>query len=202
MRDRALRILGFNRRRSRAKVNHPERIVECRWTNATSPKKIEPYWQAEWDRADLYLTREDRDRPKFYVLEMFPYPSGDGLSVGHLHNYVPCDVIGRYKRMAGYNVLHAMGWDAFGLPAENDALLKGLHPKETVPRYAANFKRQLKLVRMRLRLDARNQFVHARILPVDAVVLPAAAQARARLPRDGLAMVVRQMPHRSWPTSR
>ena len=110
------------------------------------PRKIEPYWQAEWDRADLYLTREDRDRPKFYVLEMFPYPSGDGLSVGHLHNYVPCDVIGRYKRMAGYNVLHAMGWDAFGLPAENDALLKGLHPKETVPRYAANFKRQLKLV--------------------------------------------------------
>ena len=65
------------------------------------PKKIEPNWQAEWERADLYLTREDRARPKFYVLEMFPYPSGDGLSVGHLHNYVPCDVIGRYKRMAG-----------------------------------------------------------------------------------------------------
>jgi leucyl-tRNA synthetase len=110
------------------------------------PKGIEPYWQAEWERADLYDTREDPARPKFYVLEMFPYPSGDGLSVGHLHNYVPCDVIGRYKRMAGYNVLHPMGWDAFGLPAENDALLKGLHPKETVPRYAANFKRQLKLV--------------------------------------------------------
>jgi leucyl-tRNA synthetase len=109
------------------------------------PKTIEPKWQAEWDRTNLYLTREDRTRPKFYVLEMFPYPSGDGLSVGHLHNYVPCDVIGRYKRMAGFNVLHAMGWDAFGLPAENDALLKGLHPKETVPRYAANFKRQLKL---------------------------------------------------------
>ncbi len=109
------------------------------------PKKIEPYWQAEWERADLYDTREDTTRPKFYVLEMFPYPSGDGLSVGHLHNYVPCDVIGRHKRMAGHNVLHPMGWDAFGLPAENDALLKGLHPKETVPRYAANFKRQLKL---------------------------------------------------------
>jgi leucyl-tRNA synthetase len=109
------------------------------------PRKIEPKWRAEWERTGLYLTREDPGRPKFYVLEMFPYPSGDGLSVGHLHNYVPCDVIGRYKRMAGFNVLHAMGWDAFGLPAENDALLKRLHPKETVPRYAANFKRQLKL---------------------------------------------------------
>jgi leucyl-tRNA synthetase len=109
------------------------------------PGAIEPKWQREWERSNLYLTREEPGRPKFYVLEMFPYPSGDGLSVGHLHNYVPCDVIGRYKRMAGFNVLHAMGWDAFGLPAENDALLKGLHPKQTVPRYAANFKRQLKL---------------------------------------------------------
>ncbi|HYK64649.1 MAG TPA: class I tRNA ligase family protein, partial [Patescibacteria group bacterium] len=106
-------------------------------------KKIEPFWQAEWDRTNLYLTREDPGRPKFYLLEMFPYPSGAGLSVGHLHNYVPCDVIGRYKRMAGFNVLHAMGWDAFGLPAENEAILKGANPTETVPRYAANFKRQL-----------------------------------------------------------
>ncbi len=105
--------------------------------------QIEAHWQTEWDRADLYRTRQDLSRPKFYVLEMFPYPSGNGLSVGHLHNYVPCDVIGRYKRMSGYNVLHAMGWDAFGLPAENEALLRGAHPTETVPRYAANFKRQL-----------------------------------------------------------
>ncbi|HKN01417.1 MAG TPA: leucine--tRNA ligase [Candidatus Binataceae bacterium] len=107
------------------------------------PKKIEPYWQAEWDRSQLYLTREEPGRPKYYLLEMFPYPSGNGLSVGHLHNYVPCDVIGRYKRMAGFNVLHPMGWDAFGLPAENEALLRQSHPTETVPRYAANFKRQL-----------------------------------------------------------
>jgi leucyl-tRNA synthetase len=109
------------------------------------PKTIEPKWQPEWERSELYLTPSDRSRPKFYLLEMFPYPSGEGLSVGHLHNYVPCDVTGRFKRMTGHNVLHAMGWDAFGLPAENDALLKKLHPKETVPRYAANFKRQLKL---------------------------------------------------------
>ncbi|HXW83892.1 MAG TPA: leucine--tRNA ligase, partial [Candidatus Binataceae bacterium] len=107
------------------------------------PKKIEPYYQAEWEKSGVYRTRETPGRPKFYLLEMFPYPSGAGLSVGHLHNYVPCDVIGRYKRMKGFNVLHAMGWDAFGLPAENEALLRQSHPAETVPRYAANFKRQL-----------------------------------------------------------
>jgi len=107
------------------------------------PKKIEPQVQAEWERRRFYCTSEDRDRSKFYMLEYFPYPSGAGLSVGHLHNYVPCDVIGRYKRMAGFNVLHPMGWDAFGLPAENEALLRQSHPSETVPRYAANFKRQL-----------------------------------------------------------
>ena len=106
-------------------------------------KKIEPYWQGQWERSQIYLTREDPGRPKFYVLEMFPYPSGSGLSVGHLRNYVPCDVVGRYKRMNGFNVLHPMGWDAFGLPAENEALLRQAHPGETVPRYAANFKRQL-----------------------------------------------------------
>ena len=110
------------------------------------PKAIEAKWQTQWEQTGLYLTPEDRNRPKFYLLEMFPYPSGEGLSVGHLHNYVPCDVFGRYKRMTGHNVLHAMGWDAFGLPAENDALLKRLHPKETVPRYAANYRRQLRMV--------------------------------------------------------
>ena len=110
------------------------------------PKQIEPKWQAQWELENLYLTPESHDRPKYYLLEMFPYPSGEGLSVGHLRNYVPCDVIGRFKRMTGYNVLHPMGWDAFGLPAENEALLKHRHPKETVPRYAANYKRQLKLV--------------------------------------------------------
>jgi leucyl-tRNA synthetase len=119
----------------------------CRGTSKMDerydPKKIEPHWQSEWERQNLYLTRETPGRPKYYVLEMFPYPSGAGLSVGHLHNYVPCDVIGRYKRMAGFNVLHPMGWDAFGLPAENEALLRGRHPTETVPQYAANFKRQL-----------------------------------------------------------
>jgi leucyl-tRNA synthetase len=107
------------------------------------PKSIEARWQAAWESSHLYLTGDDPARPKYYLLEMFPYPSGAGLSVGHLHNYVPCDVTGRYRRMKGFNVLHPMGWDAFGLPAENEAILKGRHPRETVPQYAANFKRQL-----------------------------------------------------------
>jgi leucyl-tRNA synthetase len=107
------------------------------------PKSIEPRWQTQWERDQRYTVHEDPARPKFYLLEMFPYPSGDGLSVGHLHNYATCDTYGRYKRMRGYNVLHPMGWDAFGLPAENEAILKQRHPAEMVPRYAANFRRQL-----------------------------------------------------------
>ena len=126
-------------------VNLKVKVVSQPMDERYEPKAVEPKWQAEWERSGIYLTPSNRTKPKFYLLEMFPYPSGEGLSVGHLHNYVPSDVTGRYRRMTGYNVLHAMGWDAFGLPAENDALVKKLHPKDTVPRYAANFKRQLKL---------------------------------------------------------
>jgi leucyl-tRNA synthetase len=84
--------------------------------------------------------------PTFYCLDFFPYPSGDGLSVGHGRNYVPTDVISRYYRMKGHAVLHPMGWDAFGLPAENEAIKKGIHPRETTTRYAANYRRQMTLV--------------------------------------------------------
>src|SRR5260370_8864959 len=97
------------------------------------PRKIEPKWQEEWERSNLNLTRDDRDRPKFYLLEMFPYPSGDGLSVGHLHNYVPCDVLGRYNRRAGLNAPHPRGWDAIGFTARNPAPLKAHHPTDTPP---------------------------------------------------------------------
>jgi leucyl-tRNA synthetase len=115
-------------------------------TEAYDPKQIEPKWQQRWQAARLFRTQEDASKPKCYVLPFFPYPSGDGLSVGHCRNYIPCDVVARLMRMRGYNVLHPMGWDAFGLPAENEAINKGSHPKQTVPRYVANYKRQMTLI--------------------------------------------------------
>jgi len=91
-------------------------------------RKLEEKWRPYWQAIDLYKTGADPDKPKTYILDYFPYPSGDGLSVGHCRNYVPTCVASRYKRMQGYNVLHPMGWDAFGLPAENAALKHDTHP--------------------------------------------------------------------------
>lgn len=110
------------------------------------PAIIEPKWRRTWDEMQLYKTQVFSDRPKAYCLDMFPYPSGDGLSVGHLRNYVPTDVMARYKRMQGYSVLHPMGWDAFGLPAENEAIKKKIHPTLIVPKHTGTYKRQMNLV--------------------------------------------------------
>lgn len=110
------------------------------------PSAFEAKWRERWKQADLFLTREDPDRPKFYGLDFFPYPSGAGLSVGHCRNYIPTDVQCRMKFMQGHNVLHPMGFDAFGLPAENEAIAKRTHPGEMIERYAANYRRQMELV--------------------------------------------------------
>ncbi len=110
--------------------------------------EIERKWQAKWDAADLYHAEIDPDKPKYYGLEMFPYPSGSGLSVGHFKNYAPTDAFLRLKSMQGYNVLHPMGWDAFGLPAENEALKRKVNPGPMVREFAANYKRQINLIGM------------------------------------------------------
>lgn len=110
------------------------------------PKSFEAKWKRRWDDAGLFITREDEDRPKFYGLDFFPYPSGAGLSVGHARNYVPTDVLCRAKYMQGFNVLHPMGFDAFGLPAENEAIAKKTHPGPMVKAYGENYKRQMDLI--------------------------------------------------------
>ena len=110
------------------------------------PQAFEAKWRELWMKADLFRTREEEDRPKFYGLDFFPYPSGAGLSVGHCRNYVPTDVICRMKYMQGYNVLHPMGFDAFGLPAENEAIKRKSHPAPMIERYAATYRRQMELI--------------------------------------------------------
>jgi len=107
-------------------------------------KVIEAHWQARWETEEPFKTGTDHTRPKYYVLDMFPYPSGAGLHVGHPEGYTATDIIARYKRMCGFNVLHPMGWDAFGLPAERYAMQTGIHPSLTTEQNISNFRRQLK----------------------------------------------------------
>jgi leucyl-tRNA synthetase len=107
---------------------------------------IEAKWRPYWQRLDLYKTGANPNKPKYYVLDFFPYPSGDGLSVGHCRNYVPTCVTARFMRMRGYNVLHPMGWDAFGLPAENYAIKMKVHPAVTTKTNTDNYRRQMRLV--------------------------------------------------------
>ena len=131
--------------------------------NAELAAVIEQRWQSRWEREGTFeapnpagpLAEPDKvgDRPKLYVLDMFPYPSGSGLHVGHPLGYIGTDVFGRFKRMTGYNVLHALGYDAFGLPAEQYAVQTGTHPRVTTEANVANMRRQLG--RLGLAHDAR-----------------------------------------------
>jgi leucyl-tRNA synthetase len=114
--------------------------------------RIEPKWQSIWDERQMFRSPNpgekdfDPAKPKFYILDMFPYPSGAGLHVGHPEGYTATDIVARYKRMRGFNVLHPMGWDAFGLPAEQYAIKSGQHPAVTTRENVAKFKSQLKRI--------------------------------------------------------
>jgi len=107
-------------------------------------KAIEQKWQKYWEENKTFKAEDFSDKPKYYILDMFPYPSGAGLHVGHPEGYIATDIIARYKRKRGFNVLHPMGWDAFGLPAENYALQTGTHPKKTTAKNINTFRRQIK----------------------------------------------------------
>ena len=106
-------------------------------------RDIEKKWQKHWKDKKTFKAEIDHSKPKFYVLDMFPYPSGSGLHVGHPEGYTATDIVSRYKKMKGFNVLHPMGWDSFGLPTENFAIKTGTHPHNITEKNIQIFKRQL-----------------------------------------------------------
>ena len=110
------------------------------------PKNFEKKWQLEWEKKNVFKTEDDSSKPKCYILDMFPYPSGAGLHVGHFKGYVATDILSRFRRMQGFNVLHPMGWDAFGLPAENYAIKTGTHPEIITKQNISSIKKQMKEV--------------------------------------------------------
>ena len=120
-----------------------------------NPKEVEPKWRARWDAADAFRAEQKSDKPNYYVLEMFPYPSGR-IHIGHVRNYAMGDVIARYKRARGFNVLHPMGWDAFGMPAENAAMQTGAHPAKWTYGNIEAMREQLK--QMGLAIDWSREF--------------------------------------------
>jgi leucyl-tRNA synthetase len=139
-------------------ASHRSRLLATRMAGTIAPdkegevstgsypfKELEAKWQAYWKEKDTFRTPEkvDMSKPKFYVLDMFPYPSGAGLHVGHPEGYTATDIMSRYKRMKGFNVMHPMGWDAFGLPAEQYAIQTGTHPAVTTQKNIDRFREQL-----------------------------------------------------------
>ena len=107
-------------------------------------KPIEEKWQSKWEEKKIFEVKEDSNKKKYYILEMFPYPSAAGLHMGHTFNYTIGDVFARFKIMQGYNVLHPGGFDSLGLPAENAAIKEGVHPEDYTKKSIANFIRQQK----------------------------------------------------------
>ena len=113
--------------------------------NKEEIRRIEDKWRKEWVKRDVYKVVASK-KPKYYVLDMFPYPSGAGLHVGHPLGYIASDIVARFKRLKGFNVLHPMGFDAFGLPAEQYAIEHGIHPARSTEQNIKNFTRQMEKI--------------------------------------------------------
>ena len=150
-------VRGFNQRLSLKRPSSrfflPTRLAMNQATSGSTSNTghggydhllIEKKWQKYWDDHNVFVTKRRPGHPKKYVLDMFPYPSGSGLHVGHPEGYTATDIMARYWRMCDFDVLHPMGWDAFGLPAEQHAINTGTHPAVTTYQNIATFKRQLK----------------------------------------------------------
>ncbi|MEW6297223.1 MAG: class I tRNA ligase family protein, partial [Thermodesulfobacteriota bacterium] len=129
----------MNQHPNPAEQEHPGGRERARYR----PQEIEPKWQRFWLAHKTFRAEVDPAKPKYYILDMFPYPSAAGLHVGHPEGYTATDILARYKRMRGFNVLHPMGWDAFGLPAEQYAVETGTHPRITTARNIETFRRQI-----------------------------------------------------------
>ncbi len=158
---------------------YEQNLHGCSYSRAADALRsltVEPKWQARWSEAGLHRTTFDPKKPKFYALDMFPYPSGAGLHVGHCEGYTATDIITRWKRMQGFNVLHPMGWDAFGLPAENYAIKTGVHPRVTTAKAIANFRRQIEAVGFAYDWEREVNTTDPGLLQVDAVDLPPAVR--------------------------
>ena len=148
---------------------------------AYDPAATERAAQDYWEATGAFAAQETADRPKYYCLSMFPYPSGR-LHMGHVRNYTIGDVIARFMRMQGRNVMQPMGWDAFGLPAENAAMQNGVPPAKWTRDNIAYMKRQLQALGLRDRLAPRTRHLRSGVLPLEPVAVPAHAGSGHRLP--------------------